>query len=62
VLWVRRAAPGVPVDVPAGLLLQAGATTSVIRHDGGAVVPAEQVTLVLWQLETSRPAWALDQP
>lgn len=62
VLWVRRAAPGVPVEVPAGLLLQAGARTTAGRHDGGQVVPSEQVTLVLWQLETGRPAWALDQP
>jgi hypothetical protein len=60
-LWVVRAAPGVPVDVPAGLLLQAGAGTAVVRHEGGPVVPSEQVTLVLWQLETGRPAWALEQ-
>lgn len=61
-LWVARAAPGVPVDVPRGLLLQAGARTAVVRHGGGPVVPAEQVTLVLWRLEAGRPAWAVDGP
>lgn len=59
-LWVARGRPGVPVDVPAGLLLQAGARTSAGQHDGGAVVPAEPVVLVLWQLDTGRPAWALE--
>ncbi len=57
-LWVGQGRPGAPVPVPAGLLLQAGARTSVGRHDGGPVVPSEQVTLVAWQLETERPAWA----
>ncbi|MDT0276179.1 pirin family protein [Blastococcus goldschmidtiae] len=61
-LWVVRAAPGVPVDVPAGLLLRAGTGTTVVRHSGGPVVPDEQGTLLLWQLETGRPAWADDGP
>jgi hypothetical protein len=61
-LWTARAQPGVPVEVPAGLLLQAGADTAVVRHGGGPVVPAEPVTLVVWQLATGRPAWAEDQP
>ena len=29
---------------------------------GGVVVPDEEVSLVLWQVDTGRPAWALDQP
>ena len=57
-LWVARARAGVPVDVPAGLLLQAGAGTSVTRHDGGDVVPEEDGTLLLWRLDTGRPSWA----
>ena len=61
-LWIGQAEPGVPVDVPAGLLLLAGAETSVGRHDGGEVVPAEDGALLLWQLATGRPAWADDQP
>ncbi len=61
-LWVAQGRPGVAVDVPAGLLLQAGDRTSVTSHEGGAVVPAEAVTLVLWQLATGRPAWAADEP
>ncbi|MGY2128487.1 pirin family protein [Blastococcus sp. SYSU DS0617] len=61
-LWVARAAPGVPVDVPAGLLLRAGTATTVVGHGGGPVVPAERETLLVWQLETGRPAWADDRP
>lgn len=61
-LWLARGRPGVPVDVPAGLLLLAGARTSAVRHAGGVVVPDEEVSLVLWQVDTGRPAWALDQP
>ncbi len=56
--WVARAAAGVPVDVPAGLLLRAGAETTVARHQGGDVVPEEDGTLLLWRLDTGRPAWA----
>jgi quercetin 2,3-dioxygenase len=57
-LWMARVKAGGPVAVPAGLLLRTGAETSVDRHDGGDVVPAEDGTLVLWRLETGRPAWA----
>lgn len=59
-LWLVRAAAGVPVEVPAGLLLQAGAETVVAPHEGGGVVPSEHVTLVLWRLATGRPDWATD--
>ncbi len=57
-LWVGQGLPGVPVDVPAGVLLVAGGQTEVVHHLGGSVVPAEPVTFLLWQLETGRPAWA----
>lgn len=59
-LWVSRAPAGVPVAVPAGLLLQAGAETTVVRHEGGDVVPPADVTLLLWRLDTGRPAWAAE--
>jgi redox-sensitive bicupin YhaK (pirin superfamily) len=61
-LWVARGRPGVPVDVPAGLLLVAGDRAAVVRHDGGPVVPSEPAALVLWQLTAGRPAWADDEP
>jgi redox-sensitive bicupin YhaK (pirin superfamily) len=61
-LWTAPARAGVPVDAPAGLLLQVGAETSVVRHDGGTIVPPEQGALVVWQLTTGRPAWAEDHP
>ena len=59
-LWVVRSPAGVPVEVPDGLLLQAGAQTVVAPHEGGGVVPSEDVTLVLWRLETGCPDWATD--
>lgn len=61
-LWVARARPGAPVEAPPGLLLVAGEVTSAVRHGGGPVVASEPVTLVLWRLDTGRPAWAVDQP
>ncbi|MGY1752514.1 pirin family protein [Blastococcus sp. SYSU D01042] len=61
-LWVARGRPGVPVDLPAGLLLRAGARTTAARHDGGVVVPDEEAALVLWRVDAGRPAWALDEP
>ncbi len=61
-LWMAHAAPGVPVDVPAGLLLEAGDATTARRHGGGPVVPPARGTLLVWQLETGRPAWADDRP
>jgi hypothetical protein len=61
-LWVARLAPGTAVHVPAGLRVVAG-------RDGAEVAerPAEEVragqgvtAVVVWQLETERPAWAQD--
>lgn len=57
-LWVAQARRGVAIPVPAGLLLHAAAQTSVVRHDGGTVVPSKPGTLLVWQLDTGRPAWA----
>jgi len=57
-LWVERARPGVAGDPPAGLLLTAGRVTTVTRHDGGPVTPSEDATLLVWQLDAGRPAWA----
>ncbi|MGY1644461.1 pirin family protein [Geodermatophilus sp. SYSU D00703] len=54
-LWVGRA----PAEVPAGLLvLVTPEEVRVHRQDGGAIDgPA---TALVWQLDTSRPAWASD--
>jgi hypothetical protein len=59
-LWVARPAPGTAVRAPAGLQLRAG-------PDGvtAGERPAEEVaagggvtTVVVWQLDRGRPAWA----
>jgi quercetin 2,3-dioxygenase len=58
-LWLRRLAAGEEADVPAGLLVLAGEDgTRVDRQDGGPV--RGPGTAVVWQLDTSRPAWARD--
>ncbi|TKJ20631.1 pirin family protein [Blastococcus sp. CCUG 61487] len=59
-IWLSRGEPGVTVTPPAGLLLTAGEDTSVTRHDGGPVVLPAPATLVVWRLDTGRPAWADD--
>jgi redox-sensitive bicupin YhaK (pirin superfamily) len=61
-LWVARLAPGTTVTAPAGLRIEAGPDDAVV-----AVRPAEEVraadlmTVVVWQLDTARPAWAADR-
>ncbi|RBY85441.1 pirin family protein [Blastococcus sp. TF02A-30] len=58
-LWITRARGGAAVDVPPGLLVVAGDRSATRAHAGGPVTPAEDATLVLWQLDASRPAWAV---
>jgi quercetin 2,3-dioxygenase len=56
-LWVARVAPGVPVVVPAGLLVARGVDgVRVERQDGGPV--AEPGLALVWQLDANRPDWA----
>ena len=58
-LWVGRVPPGGTVTVPAGLLVHRGADHVVVeRQDGGTVT--EPGVVLVWQLETGRPAWAED--
>ena len=57
-LWLGRAAPGVPVRPPPGLLLVAGEDGVTETGSGRELRLAAPATLVVWQLETARPAWA----
>ena len=52
-LWIGRA----PVTVPAGFLIFRGADSVLVERQPGRVVDEAGVALV-WQLDTTRPAWA----
>ncbi|TQN43650.1 hypothetical protein FHU33_3107 [Blastococcus colisei] len=56
-LWLGRAAPGESVRVPAGLLVVRGVDGVVVEQQTGRRVTGPGVLLV-WQLDTDRPAWA----
>jgi quercetin 2,3-dioxygenase len=56
-LWVRRLGSGEEADVPAGLLVLAGPAGTRPGRQGGGPVRGPG-TAVVWQLDTSRPAWA----
>ena len=56
-LWVARVAPGVPVEVPAGLLLARGVDGVVVERQAGRIVQEPGLVLV-WQLDAARPSWA----
>jgi len=56
-LWVTRVAPGVPVDVPPGLLVARGRDGVVVEEQDGRTVEEPGLVLV-WQLDDARPAWA----
>jgi quercetin 2,3-dioxygenase len=58
-LWVARLAPGSSVSAPAGLRIDAGPDDVVVAERPAEEVRADGPTTVLvWQLETARPAWA----
>jgi quercetin 2,3-dioxygenase len=59
-LWVARPAPGTAVDVPAGLRLVAGpeGVRAALRPAGQVTAADAGTTVVVWQLDTSRPSWA----
>jgi hypothetical protein len=61
-LWVARLAPGTAVDAPAGLRLVAGpdGVTAGPRPAERVAAGEDVTTVVVWQLETARPAWARD--
>jgi len=58
-LWVGRARPGEDVDVPPGLLVVRGVDAVRVEQQAGGPVRTPGVLLV-WQLDTERPAWADD--
>jgi redox-sensitive bicupin YhaK (pirin superfamily) len=58
-LWTARIAPGVPVEVPPGLLVVRGVDGVVVEHQDGRTVEEPGLGLV-WQLDAARPAWAAD--
>ena len=55
-LWVARPGPGSAVAVPPGLLLVRGVDGVVVEQQGGRDVEGPAAVLV-WQLDTERPAW-----
>ena len=50
-------APGVPVDVPAGLLVARGVDGVLVEQQDGRTV-AEPGLVLVWQLDDARPSWA----
>ncbi|RBY95468.1 hypothetical protein DQ237_13050 [Blastococcus sp. TF02-8] len=56
-LWTGRARPGEELPVPPGLVL-VGTPGGVTRQDAGPVRVAEPATVVVWQVDAGRPAWA----
>ena len=58
-LWLRRAAPGESVTVPAGLLVLRGVDDVVVAQQSGRAVEGPGLALV-WQLDTAVPEWARD--
>jgi quercetin 2,3-dioxygenase len=62
-LWVARLAPGSTVSAPAGLRIDAGPDDVVLAERPPEDVRAtEPTTVLVWQLQTTRPAWAADLP
>lgn len=57
-LWVARPAPGEEVAVPPGLLVVRGRDGVLVEQQAGRRVDGPGAVLV-WQLETARPAWAV---
>jgi hypothetical protein len=56
-LWLARVAPGGAVTVPPGLLVLRGVDGVVVEQQAGRRVDGPGVVMV-WQLDTDRPAWA----
>jgi len=56
-LWIARVLPGRSVTVPAGLLVLRGADRVRVEQQPGGPV-AEPGAVLVWQLDTARPAWA----
>jgi quercetin 2,3-dioxygenase len=56
-LWLARVRPGESVDVPPGLLVVRGADGVLVEQQDGRAV-TEPGAVLVWQLDTGRPAWA----
>jgi hypothetical protein len=56
-LWLARPAPGDSVAVPDGLLVVRGVDGVLVERQAGRRVEGPAAVLV-WQLDTARPAWA----
>ena len=56
-LWVARVRPGDSVTAPAGLLVLRGADRVLVDQQPGGPV-TEPGAVLVWQLDTARPAWA----
>lgn len=56
-LWVEEVAGGTSATVPPGLLVLAGPGGVRVEQQAGGPVSGP-ATAVVWQLETTRPAWA----
>jgi quercetin 2,3-dioxygenase len=56
-LWLARPAPRETVTVPAGLLVVRGVDGVLVERQEGRPVEGPGAVLV-WQLDTGRPAWA----
>jgi redox-sensitive bicupin YhaK (pirin superfamily) len=56
-LWIARVVPGVPVDVPPGLLVARGRDGVLVQQQAGRSVGEPGLVLV-WQLDVGRPSWA----
>jgi hypothetical protein len=56
-LWLARAASGETVTVPAGLLVVRGVDGVLVEQQPGRPVEGPGAVMV-WQLDTARPAWA----
>ena len=59
-LWVARLAPGTAVRAPAGLRLVAGpdGVRAAPRPEEEVAAADGVTTVVVWQLDVARPAWA----
>jgi hypothetical protein len=55
-LWIARVVPGTPREVPPGLRVVAGPDRT--RIVSAVPVPGAAGTVVVWQFDTGRPAWA----
>lgn len=63
-LWIGRAAPDRPADVPAGYRVELPDEGGAVAGDSpaGRLAPAAPATVLVWRVDRARPAWALDAP